>query len=102
MRMAKSPRSTRRNSRAPAGFAEDAQPFQQQRKRATNVSIDEQLLIEAKSLGINLSQTLEDRLRELTKDERARRWKAENRAYFESFEKYIEEHGIFGEDFRTW
>ena len=84
------------------GFAEDAAPFVGSKKRAANVSIDGHILDLAKEMGINLSETLEARLLEMTREERERRWKIENRAFLESYDRYIEENGIFGEDMRTW
>lgn len=72
------------------------------RRKATNLSIDADLLEEARALGINLSRTLEERLVELVKAERIRRWQAENREAIDAYNRYIEENGIFGEEFRTW
>ena len=46
-------------------------------KRAVNVSVDAEILAVAKDLGLNLSQTLEDALRTLTKEERIRRFQEE-------------------------
>ena len=34
--------------------------------------------------------------------ERARRWAEENRAFIESHNRYVEEHGAFGEGWRHW
>jgi antitoxin CcdA len=84
------------------GLGENAAAYRAARKRATNVSIDEELLNLARELGINLSQTLEQRLREITKAERERRWREENRAAIEAYNQYIERNGIFGEEFREW
>lgn len=52
-------------------------------KRAVNVSVDAEILTVAKDLGLNLSQTLEDALRALTKEERIRRFQEENREALE-------------------
>jgi antitoxin CcdA len=71
-------------------------------KKATNVTLDSALLAEARALGINLSRTLEERLEELVKAERIKRWQEENRAAIESMNRFIEKYGIFGEEFRTW
>jgi antitoxin CcdA len=71
-------------------------------RKATNVTLDSALLEEARALGINLSRTLEERLLELVKAERIKRWQEENRASIESMNRLIEEEGIFGEEFRTW
>jgi antitoxin CcdA len=69
-------------------------------KRQTNLSIDEQLLEEARELGINLSQTMESALRGVLTEERARRWLEENRDAIESYNEHIERRGAFSERFR--
>jgi antitoxin CcdA len=71
-------------------------------RKATNVSLDAELLAEARALGINLSRTLEERLAELVKAERTRRWQEENRAAIESMNRFTEENGVFGEEYRPW
>jgi antitoxin CcdA len=67
-------------------------------KRAVNVSIDTEVLKVAKGMNINLSQALEDRLRQLTEAERIRRFRKENKAFFESYNAYIARNGVFGEE----
>lgn len=69
------------------------------RRRATNLSLDAELVVEARALELNLSRLLEERLREVVQEERARRWLEENRAGLEAF---VEKHGIFNEDDREW
>jgi antitoxin CcdA len=72
------------------------------RKRAVNVSLDEALLADAKALGINLSCTLEKALRDKVHAEKVRRFQEEGRAAFESYNRFIAKHGIFGEEFQDW
>lgn len=72
------------------------------RRRATNLSLDEGLVEEARALELNLSRIVEDRLREVVQAERARRWLEENRAGFAAFERFVEKNGIFNEDDREW
>jgi antitoxin CcdA len=67
-------------------------------KRAVNVSVDAKILKVAKEMGVNLSQTLEDQLRKLTEPERVRRFREENKAFFESYNRLIERAGVFGEE----
>jgi antitoxin CcdA len=71
-------------------------------KRATNLSVDADLLREAKDLGINLSQTLEDALRVSTKAERERRWLEENAEAIKSYNDYIREHGLWCDGLRSF
>lgn len=65
-------------------------------KKATNVTISEDLLVEAKQIGINLSQTLEDALEEKLKHARRDAWLSENRESLESYKRHVEEHGTLG------
>ena len=71
-------------------------------KRAANLSVDAELLDEAKALKINLSQTLEQALQARVREERARRWREENRAALQSYADYIERHGVFSEGLRSF
>lgn len=72
------------------------------RRRPTNLSLDEGLVAEARELDLNLSRILEDRLREVVQEARARRWLEENRSGFEAFARFVEKNGIFNEDDREW
>jgi antitoxin CcdA len=78
------------------------QPPTPGRKRAVNVTVDEEILAEAKAQGINLSKVLEDELRDRVKAAKIARWQEENREALESFNRLIERAGIFGEEFRSW
>jgi antitoxin CcdA len=78
------------------------EPAKPARKRATNVSIDEEILAEAKKLGINLSQTLETELRELVRQAKIDRWSEENKAAIDSYNRFIAENGIWSEEYRKW
>jgi antitoxin CcdA len=72
------------------------------RKRAVNVTVDENVLAEAKQLGLNLSQVLEDELRKRVKEEKTRRFQEEHRDAIEAHNRFTEKHGVFGEEFRNW
>jgi len=72
------------------------------RKRAVNVTVDETVLAEAKQLGLNLSQVLEDELKKRVTEERTRRWQEENREAFEAHNQFIEKHGIWSGKYRSW
>ena len=71
-------------------------------KRAANVSIDAEILAEAKAMKINLSQTLEDELRKRVQDERVKRFQEEHREAIESHNRFIEKHGIWSKKYRSW
>lgn len=67
-------------------------------KRAVNVSVDAEILAVAKDLGLNLSQTLEDALRALTKEERVRRFQEEIKPSIDSYNALIERAGVVGSE----
>jgi antitoxin CcdA len=83
-------------------FDDPARPFRRDdsprpRKRTANVSIDADILAEAKALKINLSQALEEKLRARVTEERIKRWQSENRAFFESYNSYVQRNGTLSE-----
>ena len=69
-------------------------------KRATNVSINQGLLEEARALEINLSATLEKALEAEVRARRREKWLAENREAIAAYNAHIEEHGVFSPMFR--
>lgn len=71
-------------------------------KRAVNVSVDSNLVAEARELGIPLSGTLETALRTRVKEERDRRWMQAHQAWAEDYNRFIAENGVFGDDVRLF
>jgi antitoxin CcdA len=71
-------------------------------RKPANLSIDAELLRQARRLGINLSRTLEQRLSELVRDARAREWVEGNREAIETYNRHIEEHGAFSDKLRRF
>lgn len=63
-------------------------------KRATNVSLSQDLVAEAKALGINVSQACEAGLAKQVAETKAEQWKRENREAIESSNAYVEKHGL--------
>ena len=63
-------------------------------KRATNLSLNESLLAEAKELGLNLSEAAERGIARAITDRRAELWLAENQAALESSNTFVETHGL--------
>ena len=66
----------------------------QVKKRAVNLFVDAELLDEARRLRINISDTLERRLRSLVRAEQEKRWLAENREAISSINSFIDQHGL--------
>jgi antitoxin CcdA len=66
----------------------------QTKRRAVNLFVDSDLLDEARRLQINISETLERRLRMIVKAERERRWREENHEAIASINSFIDQHGL--------
>ena len=71
-------------------------------KRATNVSIRSDLLIAAREAGVNLSATLERALAAELADLKRKRWREENREAIAAYNEYVDEHGTFSDDVRSF
>ena len=71
-------------------------------KRPTNVTVNSDLLRQAKALGINLSRTLEERLAEIVRRELSRRWLAENSEAIEDYNDRIRRSGVFSDGLRRF
>lgn len=69
-------------------------------KRATNVSINQGLLEEARALEINLSATLERALEAEVRARKREQWLAENREAIDAYNDHVREHGVFSPMFR--
>ncbi|MBF0325304.1 MAG: type II toxin-antitoxin system CcdA family antitoxin [Alphaproteobacteria bacterium] len=69
-------------------------------KKACNVSINADLLAQAKALGINLSQLLESELESRLREAKAAAWAEENKAAIESQTRWIEKHGLLSDHYR--
>jgi len=63
-------------------------------KKATNVSLAESLLAEARELRINISQAAEAGVAQAVAAKRAAHWVEENRAAIESSNAYVENRGL--------
>jgi antitoxin CcdA len=71
-------------------------------RKATNLSLQTDLLAEAKSLDLNLSAELNKALADIVKRKRAEKWLKENQEGIAAYNRYVEKHGVFGEEFRQW
>lgn len=68
------------------------------KKRAVNLFVDVELLEEARRLRINISETLERRLRTIVKAEQERRWLEENREAIEAYNRDVAEYGLLSDE----
>jgi antitoxin CcdA len=71
-------------------------------KKAVNVSIQAEILDASRSEGINLSATLEAALEEQLRTRRRERWRTENAAAIEAYNRDVDENGSFGDHTRSF
>jgi len=71
-------------------------------KKPTNLSINSDLLRQAKEHHVNLSQTLELRLAEILRDQKRREWQEENQEAIEEYNRRIEARGVFSDGLRQF
>lgn len=71
-------------------------------KKATNLSINSDLLKKAKAYKINLSSSFEKYLNEIVSEKEAARWKKENAQAIEEFNKRVSQKGVFSDGLRNF
>ena len=71
-------------------------------KKATNLSVNSDLLKKSRALDINLSATLEQALQAKLAEVGAEKWASENRKAIKSYNDFVEEHGCFGEEYKEF
>ncbi|MGM0656017.1 MAG: type II toxin-antitoxin system CcdA family antitoxin [Thermodesulfobacteriota bacterium] len=71
-------------------------------KKATNLSINSDLLRQAKEHHINLSNALEKRLIEMIAEAKRREWEEENLDAIEAYNNRIRTKGVFSEGLRNF
>ncbi len=72
------------------------------RKRPANLSVDANLLEEARRLKLNLSKVFEASLTEAIRKHQAEEWLAKNRAALEAYNEHIEKDGVFSDGLRSF
>ena len=63
-------------------------------KKPTNLTLDQGLLSEARSFGVNLSQAAEAGLRHAVKEAKANAWKRENAKAINGVNRWVDENGL--------
>ena len=71
-------------------------------KRATNLSINSDLINQARALNINLSAAFEKTLAALVKTNQQQVWLAENQKAIDVYNQHIDENGVFSDTLRTF
>ena len=72
------------------------------KKKATNISINSDLLEKAKKYKINVSANVEKTLEELIRQHEIQNWEKENREAIASYNQRISENGSFSDGLRSF
>ncbi|TPJ18582.1 post-segregation antitoxin CcdA [Mesorhizobium sp. B2-7-3] len=71
-------------------------------RQPATLSIDSNLMREAKGLNVNVSRAAEAGIAEAVAAEKARLWKLENRTTMDTWNDYIDKNGIPLEQYRQF
>lgn len=71
-------------------------------RRSANLSIEADVLEEARALNVNLSRAAQDGIRRAIAAEKARKWKEENADAIRSSNEYVEKYGLPLEKYRMF
>ncbi|MGD0958551.1 MAG: type II toxin-antitoxin system CcdA family antitoxin [Methylomonas sp.] len=71
-------------------------------KKAANLSINVELLNQAKALHINLSATLEQALTEIIRDKHRQQWLQDNQQSIMQYNQRVEAEGCFSDNLRNF
>jgi antitoxin CcdA len=72
------------------------------KKKATNLSINSDLLKKAKELHINISNSLEKTLIELIKEKEMKNWESQNKTSIDSYNERVSKDGAFSDEIRSF
>ncbi|WP_300528008.1 type II toxin-antitoxin system CcdA family antitoxin [Maricaulis sp.] len=64
------------------------------RRKRVNLTVREDVMKEAKELGLNASKAAEAGIKAAVREEKGRRWLAENREAIEAHKRRIEREGV--------
>ena len=71
-------------------------------KKPTNLTVNSDLLTQAKDYKINLSATLESALADALKEKKIDLWKENNKEAIKNYNNTIEELGLFSDEIRMF
>ena len=71
-------------------------------KKATNLSLNRDLLKKTRTHNINLSATLEQALKDKLKNIEANKWVKENKNAIQAYNDFVDDNGCFGDEFREF
>ncbi len=71
-------------------------------KKPANLSVNSDLLTKARELNINLSAALEEALIEQLKQKRRELWRRQNAKAIQAYNRFVEAHGVFSDELRSF
>lgn len=71
-------------------------------KRPTNLTVNSDLLDQAKTLKINISSILENALADIVRQKKREQWLEENKESINIYNEVIKEAGLFGDELRSF
>ncbi len=71
-------------------------------KKRVNITVSSKLIDDAKTLGINVSQSAEEGVRRKVKEAMAAQWLEENRDALLAHNEWVKKNGTFGDRVRAW
>ena len=71
-------------------------------KKATNLSINSDLLSKSREMNVNLSATLENALATLVAKANSDKWASENKPAIRAYNEFVAENGCFGDEYRSF
>jgi len=71
-------------------------------KKATNLSINSDLLAKSYQIDINFFVTLEQALQQRFAEQNTENWKQENAPAIKAYNDFVEENGLFSDEFRQF
>lgn len=71
-------------------------------KKAVNLSVNSDLLGQAREAGVKLSALLERALEAETRRIRQAQWREENRAAIDAYNEHVERDGVFSDGLRSF
>lgn len=71
-------------------------------KKSANLSINSDLLQQAKELKINLSKSLEESLAEKIVEQKEKMWLSENQSAIDDYNQRVQKRGVFSSGLRRF
>jgi antitoxin CcdA len=71
-------------------------------RRPTNISLDSELLRDAREFNVNVSRACEQGLIEEVRKRKWAKWQEDNKGAIDAYNAYVEKHGLMSEYFHDF